>query len=248
MKLITILSYNIGHLCLLKPWKHIPIWSQGKVFFWHKDIPFIQSIVKKIKPDIVFLQELTSEQNVEFLADKLGFQYFSYCKVSHLTKQNLGTGILHNFKNAQIKITKSEVSLHSLCWDEYIFTTVHLDPFSTHHRTEQVKAMVSYVQKNPKSKHIIGGDFNLGTWKGRWLNKRDSLSYKLLTSVLHDATNSISSTHIIGNKLDYILTSPDISVRSTHCMTKVHGSMDHYPVSTVIDIEERDKKDIVMTK
>jgi len=156
MKPITILSYNIGHLCLLQPWKHLYIGQEGQVFFWHQDIPFIQSIVAKINPDIILLQELTSVQDAELLADKLGFKYFSYCQVSHLKHQHLGTGILHNFPDAQVKTTKAAISLHSLSRKDYLFTTVHLNPFSTKNRTEQTKSITSYVQKNPKSKHIIG--------------------------------------------------------------------------------------------
>ena len=50
------------------------------------------------------------------LAEKLGFTYFSYCQVSHLKHQHLGTGILHNFPDAQVYTEKNEVSLHSLAW------------------------------------------------------------------------------------------------------------------------------------
>jgi endonuclease/exonuclease/phosphatase family metal-dependent hydrolase len=245
MKEITILTYNIGHLCLLQPWKHFYIGVEGKVFFWHKDIAFLQSMVTKIKPDIVFLQELNSVQDVELLAEKFGFTYFSYCQVSHLKHQHLGTGILHNFPDAQVHTESHEVSLHSLAWWKYLFTNVHFDPFSKRHRARQFEEIIAYVQKNKKLKHIIGWDFNISKWNGRWLNSVDKNSYKLITNVLYDAIKSIKITHKLRYKYDHFFVSPGVDMHSIDCIHKVHGSMDHYPVSGVIRVEAEKKKDII---
>ena len=156
MKSLTILSYNIGHLYPLQPWRHIPIRKIDDIFFQHKDIPRIQSIVHQIKPDIIFFQELTSQADAEFLAKLLGFSFSSFCKNSHLKDQKLGTGILYNAENGQIKIHGSSISMHSLCVGAYTFTNVHLNPFSKKKRATQIKELVSYVQEHPESRHIIG--------------------------------------------------------------------------------------------
>lgn len=230
MDSINLLSYNIGHLYLLKRWRHLPIGKTNKVFFDRNDLDHIKSIVQKTKPDIIFFQELTSTEDAKFLAQKLWFSHSSFFKSSHLKSQNLGTGILYNNKNGTIKTESWTLSIHSLIIGDCLFTNVHLNPFYKSERAEQIKEFISYIQKYPKMKHIVAGDFNISKRKKWRLNKVDKQSYTSLTKHLHDATSSIISTHRLWYKYDYIFASKWITTKQASCIPQLHWNMDHYPI------------------
>lgn len=236
MKSISILSYNIGHFYLLNFWKHIRLWKNNKVFFLKKDIPQIKSIVKKTNPDIIFFQELTSKKDAKLLADKLWFSYSSFCKSSHLKWENLGTGILYNFKKAIIKTEQNLVSIHSLCIEEYVFTNIHLTPLSKHTRSKQIKEIINYTKKSKTRKHIVAWDFNLKKWRYWRLNKVDKQSYKALIKIFYDTTKLIKSTNTFWFKFDYLFISKKIDIISINCIKKVNKYMDHYPISCIIKV------------
>lgn len=238
MNSTIILSYNIGRFYLFQPRRHLPIHTKNKVFFDRKDLPYIQSVVQKIKPDIILFQELTCLEDAEFLAQKLGFSFFSFFKAQHLKSQNLGTGILYNDKHAQIQIENGNTSFQSLRLKNYVYTNIHLNPFSKYKRAEQIKNLISYIKKYPDLRHIVAGDFNVSKRKWRWLNKVDKVSYLSLTEILNDTTSWIISTHKFGYKYDYIFTSPGIAKQWISCINILHGNMDHYPVYGKVNLPD----------
>jgi endonuclease/exonuclease/phosphatase family metal-dependent hydrolase len=237
MKTLTILSHNIGHFYLIKFWRHIKLWTNNKVFFLHKDIPLIKSMVKKIKPDIIFLQELTWESDAKVLANRLWYKFYSFFKSSHLNNEDLGTGILHNFEKGIIKTQKNNIAIHSLNINEYNFINIHLTPFSKHKRLKQIKELINYTKKHQKQKHIISWDFNLKNWKNIWLNKIDKQAYETMNKMFNDSTKSILSTHKYWFKFDYLFCSKKINIFDINCIKKVNNSMDHYPISGKIKIQ-----------
>ncbi len=235
-KYFSILSYNVGHFYLFKFWRHIKLWKNNKVFFLKKDTPQIKSITKKTNPDIIFFQELTSENDAKFLADKLWFKYSSFCKSSHLKWENLGTGILHNFEKATIKIEQNLVSIQSLYIEEYIFTNIHLTPLSKQIRSKQIEEIMNYTKKHQTKKHVIVWDFNIKKRKYWWLNQVDKQSYKTITKIFNDATKLIRLTNTFWFKFDYIFVSKKINITQIDCIKKINKYMDHYPISWIIKI------------
>lgn len=234
MKPITVLSYNVGHLCILEPWRHIPIVKLKKIFFQRNDLPQIKLIVEKVKPDVIFFQELTSKEDAEFLAKNLGFSFCSFSRTNHFKNQNLGTGILYNFKNSQIKTEHKTIDLHSLFLEDYIFTCIHFHPVLRRKRAKQMKELIAFVSKYPGKKHIIGGDFNLSKRQNWWVNRTDRNSYQLATKVLIDATSRIPFTHKLKYKFDYFFVSPTVKDKNIKCIHKTYKEMDHYPITVEV--------------
>lgn len=242
MSPITVLTYNV---------------------FFNKALPVLPDIVRKYRPDIVCLQEVSLNRREEFRGFMPGYtlgatsdSFYRVGKVYGLANLYLQDRF-YQVGSQIIPLPKSYYELflslftrkgpRSVLGSTFVFKDALKATFSvynvhlTHYvatnaaRNKQINEVFDTIERAEDEPIIILGDFNYPFLKRGLARLIDHYD-------LREATSRIAfteySTLIRSNlKLDYILHSPTLVCMDTRRLDEYKGASDHYPILSTFDLE-----------
>jgi endonuclease/exonuclease/phosphatase family metal-dependent hydrolase len=230
--MLKILTWNIGSFSFLKYAKYFGIKYKGQKvnheYFQPKiNGNFVSSYIEKTDPDIVFLQEFYSPEDVQSIEVLKNYPhkklisawYHKHC-ILVASKQ-------------PFEITE-EGSFSIVSYGGLNFIPIHLNSFSALKRFKDA-TILNDVAKTI-SNAIILGDTNIWSRGTKFLFRNDKKTYEVFTENLVDLSRQLISTTCTGFGLDKAFGSHNIKLTDIQS-PKIRGYfMDHYPVSFDISL------------
>lgn len=207
---------------------------------YSSDLEDIENTLDKIlnskKPDVILLQELTSDAVLgyrpdmpEYLADKFSLNYVTSSHDNKTLRFTESVGIYspHKFKKTDGDSINERRGVQSAAIDFsgtiYSFIAVHLTTPMVNPKaySEECDELVEFVQGLDK-RTVLGGDLN---------SKRDTDVVKRLSKILNIPDENPETWHTrmpISMQMDYIMTTNDLDVDEFIALDI--GDSDHRPV------------------
>ena len=172
------------------------------------------NLLKELRPDIIFLQEIDmytqrvdNKDQIYSLSKTVGLPYRSMGINLKYKNGFYGDGLLCRFPieystNYLMPITDNSHEPRGLLHNKISFGTTHINLFSIHLSTNEeerilsIKELIRILKKLPDSEIIIvGGDFNVGVnkigpHKYSCEKKESYLEFELLSKVLNKVNNN----------------------------------------------------------
>ncbi len=186
---------------------------------------FVGGVIKKIKPDIVFLQEFYEEKDSKSI-DILNNYQFKYPLDMWYGKGR--ALILSKYELKKVKTEKSDC--HHFLFDDINIIPVHLNAYSSNRRIKEFSKIIE-IFDHEKDKIILMGDFNVWNRKSFYIFKKDFLLMIIIKKILKEVSKKILSTTYLGFSLDKVFVSNVSVVEGSVKSPKERGLyMDHYPI------------------
>ncbi len=246
VNMLRVMSLNLAHG--RKNSSHQILLDKQQI---QKNLTDISTVLKRVQPDIVALQEADDSSfwsgrfnHVQFLAQKSGYGYIQGIHVDNLDLQ-YGTGILSLYPiTAPLAVTFSPsppstpkgFSLATIQWQLNATQSIMVDVVSLHLdflnpwvRQRQVKVLINTLKDRHKP-IIIMGDFNCD-----WLQSNSALRTvvdNLKLKVYQPESKKLATFRLTQKRLDWIAISEVFSFHSYKILPDVIS--DH--VSTVAEL------------
>lgn len=236
---MKIISWNIGNFIYLK---HLP--GRQHYAFQIKDIEKVTKIIKKGNADVIFLQEIMSE-DVDFVFSN--FPEYDYKMIVRNDYRESVSLFLSKYTIQEVSHTNSsDYIINSIT-----FFPIHLDAFSPSRRYNQVNLLLPDL---PNKMGIILGDANFWILDNKYIksfskilfnilklsdiffSSRDKKSYNKILIDHTDVLNNMGSTCRMFLSLDKIFITKDLKSKNTKITKHKIGHIDHYMISTEIDL------------
>jgi endonuclease/exonuclease/phosphatase family metal-dependent hydrolase len=229
---MKILTWNIGSFSFLKYTNSVNFsYKKNKILheYFQPQIngAFVSDFIKKIGPDILFLQEIYSEKDILAIE-----------ALTHYSHQTLVSTWYH--KHSILIASKSAFTIKSVGeFPVFDFGDMRIIPihFNSFKATLRLKDVVFIKQAITTIQPVVVlGDTNFWKIKNFFFFRKDKEAYTLLTENLNDTSKQSGSTSVAGLEFDKIFCSKSIQVKRVTCK-KVRGKfMDHYPLFVDITI------------
>jgi endonuclease/exonuclease/phosphatase family metal-dependent hydrolase len=229
--MIRIMTWNIGSFSFLKYIKYFGIkYKDQKIiheYFQPKiNSDFISKSIKKINPDILFLQEFYFSEDTRYIEILKDYPYQRlintwYHKHSILIASKHEFTVLEKDKFLIISYAKLN------------FIPIHLNSYYASKRLEDLITL-NEITKNLQN-IIILGDTNIWSRGNFFFFRNDRMGYKILTKHLLDFSKKLISTSYFGLGFDKVFGSPNLKISKIESPKIRNYFMDHYPV--VFEIE-----------
>ena len=228
---MKILTWNIGSFSFLKYAKYFGIRYKGQKIVHEYFQPvingeFVSNQIKKINPDILFLQEFYDANDTKYIEALKDYPYQKLVDTWYHTHAILVA--------SKYEFTVTERDNFSIVSCNGInFIPVHLNSFHASKRLEDAIILDRMIVELPNS--LILGDTNIWSRGKMFLFRNDSEAYKTLCRNLADFSKDIISTSYFGLGLDKVFGSKEFQVVKIESPQIRSHFMDHYPI--VIDLE-----------
>ncbi len=228
---MKILTWNIGSLFFLKYAKYFGFKYRGQKIIREYFQPvlngeFVSNQIKKLNPDILFLQEFYDANDTKYIEALKDYPY-----------QKLVDTWYHEHAilvASKYELTITESSNFSIVSCNGInFIPVHLNSFHASKRLEDAIILDHMVSELPNA--LVLGDTNIWSRGKMFLFKNDSKAYKTLCQNLLDFSKDIISTSYFGLGLDKVFGSRNLKVLKIESPKIRKDFMDHYPVIFDLD-------------
>lgn len=224
-----VLTWNIGSTFSVQWAKYLGIVYKGQKIKHQYFQPilngkFVSDKIKKLNPDILFLQEIHDPEDIKSIPV---LKEYPYQKLFHTQDQEyLDHQMLIASKYPFSEDRQETTSVFEIDGTKYV--PVHLDAFSPKQRLITIQCLVQRIRS--VGKVILLGDTNFWQRKGWCMWDYDSKAYNTISGVLVDVSKKVPSTSITSFSPDKVFTSSDIAI--THIDSpRIRGSlMDHYPI------------------
>lgn len=215
----------------------------------------IATVLRNTDPDVVALQEADGPSfwsgdfdHVEYLADRGSFSQSVHGVHVDAIGLSYGTALIANralgdpqavtFKPALIPVPKGFV-VSTVTWPgqpclEVDLVSLHLDFSSEGVRQRQAAELIETLRARQRPM-IVMGDFNTG-----WHTQDSALrhiSQQLALSAYRPGTSGLETFPAFGERLDWILVSPEFSFRSYRVVPDVVS--DHLGVLAVLELSQQ---------
>ncbi len=221
---MKIISWNIGSFIWLK---HFP--GRKHQCFQVENLDKIQEIIKKENADIIFLQELMTEDIGKIIN---AFPELIYHRI--INTENRISKILLLSKYPFVEV---EHPLNNYFIINSInFLPIHLDAFSPRRRLLEIKSL---LKDFTSKKSIILGDTNLWIFNKYFSSKLDKKSYLLFLEDFIDTFRFSNHTTRMFLPLDKIFISKDLESKNPKIIKDKIRHMDHYLISLEILYENK---------
>lgn len=244
--ILKIITFNVAH---------------GKGMDGIVDIKRQAEIIKKYKPDIVFLQEIDmytkragDRNQIREFSKELGLQYCSMESNITLEEGYYGDGIISRFPidfstNYLMPLTDINHEQRGILRNKISFGTTKINLFSVHLSTyadERILAAKEINRIIEKIDHdeliIMGGDFNVGVTrlgKGKYTFEETEKyeEYEILKKNLKQLQNTDNTwfSNLGNGCIDTIFYSKEIRLKNYETI-KVNDTSDHSAVYAEFDI------------
>jgi endonuclease/exonuclease/phosphatase family metal-dependent hydrolase len=223
---MKIVSWNIGCFILVKTFLGKKHYS-----FQPENLQAVVSLLKKEHADVLFLQEI-EQDDIELL--RAQFPEFRYAESIHTGERASSSLFLSIYPIQEVAHTDSfDYVIHGVQ-----FFPVHLHAFSPERRYQATRKMLRDI---PEHSGIILGDVNFWILGKRFLSGRDKLSYNKITDNHIDILKELGSTSRIFLSLDKIFVTNDIVYSEQKIVKHKIPYMDHYMISTRLDIKKNEE-------
>ncbi|HUS11834.1 MAG TPA: endonuclease/exonuclease/phosphatase family protein [Pyrinomonadaceae bacterium] len=241
-KRLRLLSWNIGNGDL-----------ESETRAHTQDLPEVANVILRNDPDAVALQELSGEEQLEFLLTQLGDRYRGFVnnggsgdrfeallvRVEPVAADHgAGNVAFDNVPTGGRFSAAATFRLHK-DWPEIVLLSVHADAFNAAARRAFVGEVVDWSRRRGNNKIVfIAGDFNLEVGTRNRNNlftndaKHDSESYAYLLKYFADLGRAAGQTSLNERRIDYLFGPPArISLRHAEVLRDAAvGHMDHWPL------------------
>lgn len=161
---MKIISFNVGNFIFAK---YFP--GRKHYHFDRGDISLVREMINKENPDVLFLQEIPSD-DIDYLFNL--FYEYDYAFTIKSDDREAKSIFLSRYKIQEVEHTDS----YDYIINGITFFPIHLNAFSPKKRLEQVNTI---KQDLPKSKGIIIGDANFWIVNDIFLSSTDKVSFVL---------------------------------------------------------------------
>ncbi len=230
---MKILTWNLGLYSWCKFYKNFNLKLNGEKveheYFQKQYANFVADFIKKENPDICFLQEFYTLEDIEILKFLLKDYFVEY-------------KILNSWyhKHSILVLSKSDTNIEEIRDTGFYkieslnfkFIPVHLNSFSAVKRLDQLKSL----EKTFVDIDCILGDTNFWSYKNYFLFNRDRIGYKLLiNNNFKYIENDIGYTSKFLLNFDRVFYKNNNSKYSLEVKKVSRKLMDHYPVLIYIN-------------
>jgi len=219
---MKIISWNIGNFIWLK---HLP--GKGHYAFQSGDIEEVATLLQKENADVIFLQEVPMGEDVDMLSLRFKDHPFMF-SISAYDRDSVSL-FLSRYPIEEVHHTNS----NDYIINSVTFFPIHLNAFSPKSRYSHVQNLLPDL---PKSRGIILGDTNFWILNGSFFSRRDKGSYKKIINNHIDILKNLGATCRFFLSLDKIFVTKDLSYSQAKITKHTIGHIDHYMISTVINL------------
>jgi len=224
--MIRILTWNIGSFSFLKYIKYFGIKYKGQKiiheYFQSKiNGDFISKSIKKIDPDILFLQEFYFSEDTKYIEILKNYPYQKLINTWY-HKHSILIASKHKFTILE----KDKFSIIS--YGKLNFIPIHLNSYYASKRLKDLITL-NKITKNLQN-IIILGDTNIWSRGNFFFFKNDKRGYKTITEYLLDFSKEIISTSYFGLEFDKVFGSKNLKISKVESPKIRNHFMDHYPV------------------
>ncbi len=217
---MKIVSFNIGNFIWVLYTKRAPHYA-----FQKKDTKEVVNLVEAEKADVIFLQEIATHEDADFLRGH--FSDFPY-SLKIQTETHALSLFLSNYPIKEIHHTYSnDYQIKGIT-----FFPIHLYAFSSKIRSVQTNLLLPDL---PEQKGIIIGDTNFWIYNNFFFSKKDKASYNEIIKNHTDCLKYLGETCRIKLSLDKIFITKDLQAKGSKIVKHRIGSIDHYLISTTIN-------------
>lgn len=216
-----VLTWNVGCFKPVEYLKTYKGYAVKKQQFQQFNADFVSESIRQINPDIIFLLEITDEEDVDCIEALQAYPY------RHLSKNTYHAH--HILTASKMPYTTGEYAGCALVQnDGTTFLPVHL---STYHAAERLSDARKLDETAEGLQNVVVmGDTNMWSRGSVYFFKEDREAYKVLTSHCVDLTRKFRSTTRFLAGLDKVFVSKKFAHSTVH-IPKIHGTfMDHYPL------------------
>ena len=236
-KIIRIATWNLGLFSWFKYASTFGIKLNGKEvkneYFQRSQINVIEEVIREINADICVLEELYTEEDIDFIFLKFKDLYPYHTTVNTWYHKH---SILMLSKDQMHKSKLGESEFNLIHTERISFIPIHLNSFHARKRLSQVESLL----KEARDKRIdcILGDTNLWNYskKSYFIFNKDKKAYKKLQEYFKDTTKQIGSTSKAGLNFDKIFVRKGLKFENPICIKTNGKGMDHYAVFVDIQI------------
>ncbi len=241
---LTVMSYNIRHCA--------PYYGTSENTT--ANVNNVAEVIKKIKPDVVFLQEVDKNttrslgiDQAKKLAEFGGYPYYQFFKIMDYQGGEFGLAILSalELKEAETHAMPSEIdgqiitSNNALGTAKITFNSIDINLAVVHlsvNQTESEKQLPYILEKilaNKNGPALLAGDFNSTPFSST-IKKMDAGGY---TRTNTDPTKFSIPSNSPNRELDYISFKPKerFTVESHTVLTGISAS-DHLPIVSILNV------------
>jgi hypothetical protein len=230
---MKILTWNLGLYYWCKYYKKFNLkLNNEKVeheYFQKQYVIFVADFIKKYNPEICFLQEFYSLEDIEILRSLLNGYFTDYKILNSWYK-----------KESILVLSKSNIDLEKIQDTSFYkissfgvnFLPVHLNSFSAVKRYNQLISL----GKSLEGVDCILGDTNFWSYKNNFLFNKDRLSYGfLINKGFKYIKNNIGYTSKFFLNFDRVFYKGKHDTIKTEVVKTSKKLMDHYPVLFCLD-------------
>lgn len=223
---MKILTWNIGSFSFLKYAKYFGVKYKGQnilheYFQPHMNGEFVSGQIKKINPDILFLQEFYYPEDVKYVEV---LKDYPYQKLLDTWYHEHSILVASKYEFA---LSKKE-NFHVVLCKGINFIPVHLNSFYASKRLEDSVVLDKVI--TGLSNVLILGDMNIWSRRQKFAFKNDKKAYEVLSRNLVDFSKNIISTSYFGLGLDKVFGSKNLQVTEIKSPKIRKDFMDHYPI------------------
>lgn len=216
---MKIVSFNIGNFIWILYTQRAPHYA-----FQRKDTHPVVTLVKHENADVVFLQEIATHKDADFLREH--FSNFPY-SLKIQTETHALSLFLSKYPIEEVHHTYSnDYRINGIT-----FFPIHLYAFSSKVRSVQTNLLLPDL---PEQKGVILGDTNFWIYKDYFFSRRDNSSYNKIIQNHIDCLKDLGETCRIKLSLDKIFITKDLLVKDSKIVKHKIGSIDHYLISATI--------------
>lgn len=224
--MIRIITWNIGSFSFLKYIKYFGIKYKSQKIIHEYFQPkingdFVSKSIKKINPDILFLQEFYFAEDIKYINILKNYPYQKLINTWYHEHS-----ILIASKDEFTVAEKDNFSIISC--NGLNFIPIHLNSYYASKRLND-SITLSEITRNLQN-IIILGDTNIWS-RGSWFFfKNDRKAYKIIIKHFSDFSKKIISTSFFGLGFDKVFSSKNLKVTKIESPKIRSHFMDHYPV------------------
>lgn len=243
-KQLVVMSYNIRHCA--------PYYGTSEATT--ADVNNIARVLKRTKPDIVFMQEVDQNttrslgiDQTQKLAELAGYPYYRFFKMQDYQGGAYGIAILSalRLKETQVHTIPPEIEGHAITGNNVLGTAkiefngidiclanTHLSVYQAD-RNKQLPYILDEILENRNCPVIFAGDFN-ATPGNLTIRQLDAAGY-LRTNT--DPYKFTIPSHVPNRELDYISYKPAVNFEVlSHTVQTGISASDHLPIVSVFKI------------
>lgn len=206
------------------------------------DIETVVSTLSRLKPDLVFLQEIREWKLVQEILKRLGDGWWSVSKRGDCVVISARKDVVPRLRRGEFQnAVQAELDVQGL---HTVMLGLHASAFDARARNQEIGAALDFLMHAQGDARILVGDLNLDID----LDKKSDLftndqqadveTYNYVVRSLTDAARGRGATAEPDRRLDYIFVSAELEVLvAGPYQGQRRGTMDHDPV--VADVRRR---------